>query len=612
MISIVENLKTHSYEVSFRYNQELLEKIKAVPGRRWLPDKKIWVIPFDKLGWFINSLQGTKYADDVTVYSSEKIDENSTLAPTAKIPDVDMTNIPFYIKSGATPYPHQIDTLKFAIDRYNRGNHSGFILADEPGLGKTASAMNVALYGKEHWGFKHCLIISCVNSAKYNWLADIKAHTDGKEIPYLIGVRLRKDRITKNYTTGNKERVDDLVSGKMYGLEDGDPLPFFLVMNIEALRYHTGKVYPIVDQIIKWINRGDINMIVLDEIHKNASPSSMQGKKITYIKQKIQRDILWLPMTGTPITNKPTDVYLPLKLINGHAYTNYYMWCQNYCIYGGYGDHEIIAYKNIEQLKNMLQDNMLRRLKSDVLKDLPPKLQITEYVENTDYQQKLYEAVVRDVIANKDDILGSLNPLTKLLRLRQVNGSPELIDETLDVTAKDYLSRNAKLQKLMELIDMIVDRGEKVVVFSSWSQPLQTLYKYVSKKYKTCCYVGSMSQEDREKHKRVFLNNPEYKVMLGTTGAMGTSHTLTSANNVIFYDEPYTPADKLQAEDRVHRIGASKTINIYTIITANTIDYRVHDILYTKSTMSNYIVDNKLDIHNNPALLTFLLSDSLK
>lgn len=84
------------------------------------------------------------------------------------------------------------------------------------------------------------------------------------------------------------------------------------------------------------------------------------------------------------------------------------------------------------------------------------------------------------------------------------------------------------------------------------------------------------------------------------------------SNNVIFFDEPWTPADKLQSEDRVHRIGATKAINIYTIISVDTVDDRVHDILYEKSTMSNYIVDDKLDLHNNPALLSYIMQDSLK
>ena len=611
MISVIENPLNHTYDIKFKYDPTLIEYIKQVPGRRWDQESKVWSIPADKLGWLVKSVSGTKYEAQIVIYSSEKLNDNARLGAISDIPDIDISKVPFYIKEGATPYQHQLDTLKYAIDRYSRGNHSGFILADEPGLGKTASAMNVALYGREHWGFKHCLIISCVNSAKYNWISDIADHTNGQEIPYLIGARLKKNKTIRR-TTGNKERVEDLVTRCKYGIRDSEPLPYFLVVNIEAIRYRIGRNYPFADQIIEWINRGDLNMIVLDEVHKNTSPSSLQGKQLSRIKQKITREIMWLPMTGTPITNKPTDVYLPLKLINGHAYNNYYMWCQNYCVYGGYGGHEIVSYKNIEQLKSLLRGNMLRRLKIDVLKDLPPKIPFIEYVENTPYQQHLYGLVAENILNMQDDIVNSMNPLTKLLRLRQVNGSPELINENLDINSPDYISKNAKLQHTLELVKSIMARKEKVVIFSEWVQPLKTLYKYVSKLSKVCCCVGTMTPEDREKHKKVFMENPDYTVMLGTIGAMGTSHTLTSANNVIFYDEPYTPADKLQAEDRVHRIGASKSINVYTLITMDTIDHRVHDILYTKSAMSDYIVDDKLDLHNNPMLLSYLLSDSIK
>ena len=88
-------------------------------------------------------------------------------------------------------------------------------------------------------------------------------------------------------------------------------------------------------------------------------------------------------------------------------------------------------------------------------------------------------------------------------------------------------------------------------------------------------------------------------------------HTLTVANNVIFYDEPWNATDKEQAEDRVHRIGTSQSVNIYTIITKGTVDERVHDIIFTKSGVSKYIVDGSLDIHSNPELFDLLLSDTI-
>jgi len=349
------------------------------------------------------------------------------------------------------------------------------------------------------------------------------------------------------------------------------------------------------------------NYFANDILVHNCSMSSLQGKKLLDIKKKVTHDCMWIPMTGTPITSKPTDVFLPLRLVDGHKSNSYYMWCERFCIKGGFGGHEIIGYKNIKELKDMLQPNMLRRLKKDVL-DLPPKIHMTEYIENSPYQQQLYTKYVKDMLEHRDDIVKSFNPLSKFLRLRQINGSPELVDTTLNINDKSYLSKNAKLARLLELLnDILSDPEEKVVIFSNWVEPLRTLYTFVKKYYKVCCYTGTMSQEDREKHKAAFIHNPEYKVILGTVGALGTSHTLTVARNVIFYDSPWNPADILQCEDRCHRPGTTQSVNIYTLITKDTVDEQVHKIISKKEGAAMYIVDNQLDIRNHPELFDMLL-----
>lgn len=607
MIRVNQNQEV--YEISFSYDPVLVSMIKNVPGKRWNPSAKMWTIPKDNLGWFLNEIKGSKYESQVVMNSQEHINENAKLEVTAEIPDIDVSKIPFYVKEGAKPFDCQIDFMKFALHRQLKGNMNGFILADEQGLGKTIETCNLAIYNKKQYGFKHCLVICCINTSKYNWYNDIKEHTRGKFVPYILGTRFKRDKVNTRSDTGTKEKLQDLITGHMYGDVNQPKLPYFIIMNIEGLRAREGKQYPIVNEICKLISKREINMIAIDEIHKNASPSSTQGKQLLKIKKETRNSCEWIPITGTPIVNKPTDVFTPLKLINGHNFSSYYMWCKEFCIYGGYGDHEIVGYKNIPRLKVMLQSNMIRRLKKDVL-DLPPKIYYTEYVENTDYQQRLYNKIANDIIDDKDNIVRALNPLTQFMRLRQVNGSPEIIDKNLKIDSS-YIRKNAKLKRLLEILEEIHERREKVIVFSNWVEPLRTLYKFVSKKYKTCCYTGTMSTEDREKNKRVFQNNPEYTVMVGTIGAMGTSHTLTAANNVIFYDSPWTATDKAQAEDRVHRLGATKPINIITLVAKDTIEERVENIISRKSNVSNYIVDDKLDIYNNPELFDYLLGDTI-
>lgn len=469
----------------------------------------------------------------------------------------------------------------------------------------TVQIMNIAMWKKEHRNSKHCLIIVCVNSAKYNWVEDIQKHTNGKEHPYIIGSRIRRNG-TINCSGSGKDKIKDLITGKMYGKEDGDPLPYFLVMNIESLRTKVGKTKVVTNEIIRMINDGDIDSIAIDEIHKNASPSSIQGQQLNAIKKKAKKQIEWFPLTGTPITSKPTDVFTPLGLIGGHTVTSFWDWCHMFCVYGGFGGKEIVGYKNIPYLKTLLQPNMLRRLKKDIL-DLPPKVYHVEYVENTPYQQKLYEQVSEELKQEKDNILKSLNPMTRFLRLRQVNGSPELVDSSL-VVDKSYLSHNAKFQRALELIDEIVESGEKVVVFSNWVEPLRTFYRFISPKYKVCCYTGTMPSDEREKHKSVFINNPNYPIMIGTFGALGTSHTLTVASNIIFLDECWNPSDQTQAEDRLVRPGQNNTVNIYSIITKDTVDDVVHNILSKKDSVAKFIVDDELDLQKNPDLFDMLVN----
>jgi len=475
--------------------------------------------------------------------------------------------------------------------------------------GKTLEVINLALYRKNTENYKHCLVICCVNSAKFSWQEDIDKHTNGSEYGYILGTR--KKRNGKLTYGGCKERLEDLQIGHMYGDVNSPQLPYFIITNIETLRMKSGKKYPITEEIIKLINKGEINIVPIDEVHKNMSPTSAQGKCILTVKKHTADRAEWIPMTGTPIVNRPTDVFTPLKLVDGHTFASFYRdWLPYFCISSGYGATDVICYKHIPELKNMLQGNMLRRLKSEVL-DLPDKAYYTEYIENTKYQQGLYKLVKNDLLGREDDVVSSLNPLAMMLRLRQVNGSPELVDSELQVDGK-YITKNAKLQRLMEILEDIHERGEKVIIFSNWVEPLKTVYKYVSVKYKTCCFTGKMSEEEREKHKRVFINNPSYTVMLGTIGAMGVNHSFPGVKNTIFYDNPWSSADRKQAEDRTSGVGRGvngESSIYYTLIVKDTIDETVHNILKDKQITADYLVDgDELNLRKNPELLRKLLS----
>lgn len=606
MITIVQDKDT--YIISFQYDADIVQMVKNVPGRTYIPNRKYWTIPQDRLGFFLVQLQGTPWEYDYRIYNEEQIDENDTLDATQVIPDVDLSGVPLYVAEGEELFPHQLDFMRFAIDHQRQnGMYGGFVLADSPGMGKTAEAMNLALYNKQFNNTEHCLIIACVNSAKYNWIYDIEKHTNGEYVPYLLGSRLKRDGTIK-YDGSSADKLQDLNCGKMYGDLNGKPLPYFLIINIEAFHYSQRKKYLIRERLGVLINAGYIGMIIMDEAHRNCSAKSLSGKQLLKLKDTTSSvPVEWLPISGTPIVNKPTDAYTMLRLIGAHSYRSYYDWCQNFCIYGGFGEHTLLKYKNIPQLKQMLQGNMLRRVKDSSL-GLPPKIHTVEYVENTPYQEKLYNALRKTAKEQKDTALASKEPASNFLKLRQVSGSPELVDDTLQIDSK-YLAKNAKLTRLLDMVETIVENDEKVIIFSNWVQPLRTVYRFLAAKYKVCCYTGTMPIEDREKHKKVFLENPEYKIIIGTIGALGVSHNLPVASNVIFYDLPWNPATMEQAEDRGHRLDSTASIlNIYSLIAKGTVDEIVYNIIMRKSGMSKYLVDNDMDFKANPELYDILLS----
>ena len=152
-------------------------------------------------------------------------------------------------------YAHQIDFLKYAK---NRGG-KGFILADEQGLGKTLEVMNYALYMRKIYGYRHCLIVTCVNSAKYSWQADIETHTNGTEQAYILGTR-RKRNGGFRYNTDGTDKVEDLRTGHMYGDISALKLPYFLITNIESLRTKSGKHYTLVEEIINMAEHSELQM----------------------------------------------------------------------------------------------------------------------------------------------------------------------------------------------------------------------------------------------------------------------------------------------------------------------------------------------------------------
>lgn len=525
--------------LSFNYDEKVVSYIRQLPDRYWDKDKKEWEVPVKKLSDLLNTFP--EYEFDITaIYTEEKKDH--------KVPE----GFEFKTK----PFEHQIAGFTYGL------NNDKWLLGDEQGLGKTKQAIDIAVAKKLERGYKHCLIICGVNGLKWNWCSEIKIHSN--EGAHILGQHTVKG---KTVVGGNADKLADLKA-------IDDISEYFIIVNIECLRNPE-----ILSHMTKLCKNKTIGMIVCDEIHKMKNPSSQQGKSFL----KLQAETM-IAMTGTPLLNNPLDLYIILRWL-GFENHSFYSFKNHYCIMGGYGGYEVISYQHLEDLQEQLNDIMLRRRKEDVL-DLPEKLRVNEYVEMTPKQSQIYSEIKNELKANIDRIKQSNNPLAELIRMRQATGYTGILSSTIQ--------ESAKLDRMEELVEDAVANGKKVVIFSNWTQMTDEIYKRLHPKYHPAIITGQTPDETRQDEVWHFQNDNNCKVIIGTTGAMGTGLTLTAGTVEIFMDEPWNQASKEQAEDRCHRVGTKENVTIYTLICKNTIDERVHELVEKKGHMANMLVDGKV------------------
>ena len=449
-----------------------------------------------------------------------------------------------------TPYQHQIEAYHFGMQR------DTFLIADEQGLGKSCESIQIAIGKKEQFGYPHCLVICGVNSLKQNWVNEIKLHSNEKG--HILGFR-------KKRVGDSNRKFKDLELVEQGQIED-----YFLITNAESLRNKkiASKIKDLCEQKI-------IGMVIVDEFHKINNVNSQQGANLLKVNAETM-----IALTGTPILNNPLDLYPILRWL-GYEKHSLSVFKKHYTITGG-EHNQIIGYRHMEELTKNLSTLMLRRKKEDVL-DLPDKVYLDEYVEMSPAQEKIYQEVYDALLSDIDLISNSLNPLSKMLRLRQATAHTGILSSTVQ--------ESCKIDRLKELVENTVTENRKVIIFSNWTEVTDRVEAEL-KAYHPLVITGNTPDSKRQEIVHAFQEDPVEQVIIGTIGAMGTGLTLTAADTVIFMDEPWTAGAKEQAIDRAHRIGTQNTVFVYTLMCKDTIDERVHLLLQNKKDISEMVVDN--------------------
>ena len=219
-----------------------------------------------------------------------------------------------------------------------------------------------------------------------------------------------------------------------------------------------------------------------------------------------------------------------------------------------------------------------------------------------DTQSKFYEQIKQGIIDEID--LVEINPayaMSLSARLRQATAWSGILSSTI--------LESAKLDRIEELIDEILAQGNKAVIFSSFKETLKELERRLNKNgINNVRCDGDTPDAVIEERKVKFQTNDDCKVLIGTWQKMGTGHTLTAANYLIFIDTPFTDGLFQQASDRIYRIGVTKNVTIITMITKDTVDERVQEIIENKAELADFVVDGIIKPDGAYDFINFLLS----
>ena len=227
----------------------------------------------------------------------------------------------------------------------------------------------------------------------------------------------------------------------------------------------------------------------------------------------------------------------------------------------------------------------IRRTLDQVRDDMPLKTVHYEVIEMSDAHRKFYEAVKEGVKEEADRVeLKSGNLLALTTRLRQATACPAIL------TTQDILS--SKLERCIEIVEDLVSQGEKVVILSTFKEPVYQLAKLLEK-YKPLVVTGDVGDQVAFSRMDQFQNDPNSKLLIGTHQKMGAGFTLNAASYMICIDTPYTYSSFSQSTDRIWRVTNTRPAFITVLICEDSVDERVADIVENKKELADFLVDGK-------------------
>lgn len=420
----------------------------------------------------------------------------------------------------------------------------GGILADDMGLGKTLQAITLL---KSIDANKKSLVVT-PTSLVYNWADEFNKFAPDLKICVISG-----DKKIRSQAFENLNEYQVIITS--YGLLKRD-LDEYLAYQFEYC--------------------------FIDEAQHIKNPNSLNAKSVKTIKASHR-----FALTGTPIENSLTELWSIFDFVMPGYLYSHTKFINTY-------ERPIIKNQDQEALKQLtkqIKPFLLRRLKSDVLKELPPKIETKMTTELFEEQKKLYLAYLEKVnseikseISSKGFPKSSMVILAALTRLRQICCHPALF-------AENYKDKSAKLELLEEIVIDAIESGHRILIFSQFTSMLKMIKVMLERNKVTHFYLDGATKAEVRRDMVHHFNEGENNVFLISLKAGGTGLNLTGADMVIHYDPWWNPATEDQATDRAYRIGQDKPVQVIRLITAGTIEEKIYKLQQKKKSLIDSVIE---------------------
>lgn len=444
------------------------------------------------------------------------------------------------------------------------GHGFGFLF--EMGCGKTLATIAVAGAGYQQGKIKRVLIVAPASVVAV-WPKELQQYA---AFPYSVQTML-----------GTKQQR----LKALQALQDGAPEGLQIaVINYESIWR---------DGISDALEKYKPDLIVADESQRIKTHNAAQSKEMHRLGDRAPYKMI---LSGTPVQNQAVDLWSQYRFLDSGVFgMNYYTFRNRYCIMGGFNDHQIVGYRDMETLVRKEHSVAYRVTKEEAL-DLPEQTFEQRLVQLAPAERKLYNQIRRESFAelSTGGTVTATTVLTKMLRLQQITGG--FVQE--DDRNGPRRVNKAKLDALEEILqDYVIEGGKKLVIFARFIPEVNAIsdlaYIALSKvQKKMVCLYGDVPQSARGDIVAQFQTDPDTMVFVGQIDTAGTGITLTAADTCVYYSLTFNYATYSQSLSRIHRIGQRNRCTYIHLLTEGTIDVTVLAALEAKEDLAKIVVDN--------------------